>query len=87
MTFDRNGLAKLGTANSDAGSFWIYRSTDLYAEIDNADYFLNAINELKRFDGMLVISGPASTAVATLTYVATNDGSTITIAAGNTVTA
>lgn len=85
MSFTRNGLARLGGANSDAGSMWLYKSgADNYATISGTDYFLDAINELKLGDTMIVVD---SGAVQSITYVDSNDGSTIDIATGNTITA
>ena len=85
MAFSRSGLAKLGTANSDAGTMWLYSSTaDAYAAIGAADYFLEAINEMKLGDRIIVRD---SANVQTLSYVSSNDGTTIDIATGLTVTA
>lgn len=85
MAFSRDNLVRIGGANSSSKALWMYASsTDNYAAISAADYFLSAINELKLGDKILIeSSGP----VQTLTYIATNNGVTIDIATGLTITA
>ena len=83
MAFARSGLARISGANSDAGSMWQYKSgADNYAAISATDYFLSAISELKLGDTMIVVD---SADVQTLTYIDSNNGSTIDIATGTTI--
>jgi hypothetical protein len=55
--------------------------------VDNADYFLEAINEIRLNDVILVVSETGGTPVATITYMKTNDGATCTVGLGNTIAA
>ena len=87
MAFARTGLCRIGGSGT-GGSTWQYTSTDAKTDVDNADYFLAAISELALGDLIICkdTSTPA-TPVVTITYIKANDGTTITAAAGTTVTA
>ena len=87
MSFDRTGLSRIGGSGT-GGSTWQYTSTDAKGDVDNADYFLAAISELALGDLIICkdTSTPA-TPVVTITYIKANNGTTITAAAGTTVTA
>lgn len=87
MAFTRASLARLGTANSDAGALFIYKTADTVATVNTADYFLSAINELKLNDIILVISSTGGTPVVTVNYVNSNTGSAIDVTDGLVVTA
>lgn len=82
MSFARSGLQRIGGANSDAGSLWMYASADAIATIIAADYFLDAINELNINDVLIVQSSTGGTPAVTFTYVNANDGSTIDVVNG-----
>jgi hypothetical protein len=87
MAFARDGLCRIGGSGT-GGSTWQYTSTDAKTDVDNADYFLAAINELALGDLIICkdTSTPA-TPVVTITYIKANNGTTITAAAGTTITA
>jgi len=82
MAFSRAGLARLGTSNSDAGSMWIYKSTDAMTAIRAANYFLSAINEIKLNDVLLVVSASGGTPALYFTYCNQNTGSAIDVVDG-----
>ncbi len=89
MAFDRDNLIRIGGANSGAKALWMYASEDdAYAAIGAADYFLEALVELKLDDTLIVTD---SSNVHTITYVSDRDttsgSETISVAAGNTITA
>ena len=85
MAFDRANLIRIGGANSGGKALWMYASSaDAYAAIVAADYFLDAINELKLGDKIIVQD---SAAVQTLSFVGANTGTSITLATGLTITA
>tara|TARA_B110000977_G_scaffold121973_1_gene156819 strand:+ start:908 stop:1171 length:264 start_codon:yes stop_codon:yes gene_type:complete len=87
MAFSRDGLCRIG-GSGNGGSTWQYTSTDAKADIDNADYFLYAINELSIGD--LIICKDTTTATAPivhLTYIKTQTATSITAAAGLIITA
>ncbi len=50
MAFTRSSLARIGTANSDAGAVWIYKSADAIGTVRAANYFLSAVDEIKLND-------------------------------------
>lgn len=82
MAFERSGLARVSGANSDAGSMWMYKSTDAIATVIAANYFLDAILELKLNDVIFVISSSGGTPAVTITYVNSNTGSAIDVVNG-----
>ena len=87
MAFARSGLCRIGGSGT-GGSTWQYTSTDAKGDVDNADYFLAAISELSIGD--LIICKDTTTATApvvTITYIKTQTASSITAAAGTTITA
>lgn len=87
MSFNRTGLCRIG-GSGNGGSTWQYTSADAKTVVDDADYFLAAISELAVGD--LVICKDTSTPatpVVTITYIKANNGTTITAAAGTTITA
>ena len=87
MSFYRTGLCRIGGSGT-GGSTWQYTSADAKTDVDAADYFLAAISELAVGD--LVIckdTTTPATPIVTITYIAANDGTTITAAAGTTITA
>lgn len=85
MAFDRQNLTRMGSANSGSKALWLYSSDDdNYAAISAANYFDDAVDELKLDDSVIIND---SGSVHTITYVDSNDGTTLTIATGNTITA
>jgi hypothetical protein len=87
MSFNRTGLCRIG-GSGNGGSTWQYTSADAKTDVDDADYFLAAISELALGD--LVIckdTTTPATPIVTITYIKANNGTTITAAAGTTITA
>lgn len=87
MAFNRDNLARLGTANSNAGALWMYKTADTIADVNTADYFLDAIDEIKLNDVIFVVSSTGGTPVVTITYCNANNGTAIDVVDGLTVTA
>lgn len=86
MAFSRDGLYQVGPGGNSP-RLWMYSSTDAFSTIRAADYFLGAINEISLNDVILVVSATGGTPVVTLTYCNANDGTTIDVVDGNTVSA
>jgi len=87
MAFARSGLCRIGGSGT-GGSTWQYTSTDAKTVVDNADYFLDAINEFNIGDLIICKDTTTPTApVVTITYIKTQTATSITAAAGTTVTA
>jgi hypothetical protein len=82
MAFTRTSLARVSGANSGAGSMWMYSTADAIATVVAADYFLEAINEIKLTDLIVVTSSTGGTPAITFTYVNANDGTTIDVVDG-----
>lgn len=87
MAFSRSGLARVSGANSDAGSMWMYSSTDTIATINTANYFLEAITEINLNDILFITSSTGGTPVVSINYCNSNTGSAIDITDGLVVTA
>ncbi|MCP3675274.1 MAG: hypothetical protein GY829_12485 [Gammaproteobacteria bacterium] len=87
MAFSRSTLQRIGGANSDAGSMWMYRTADTAATVNTADYFLDAINEINVGDVILSMSATGGTPVLTITYCNANDGTTIDVVDGTAISA
>ena len=88
MAFTLNTLSRQSAgANSDAPTFWAYSTTDTIADVNTADYFLAAIDRIKAGDVIFVYSSTGGTPVMTITYCNANDGTTIDVVDGLTVTA
>ena len=87
MSFDRTGLCRIGGSGT-GGSTWQYTSTDAKSVVDNADYFLDAINEFNIGDLIICKDTTTPTApVVTITYIKTQTATSITAAGGTTITA
>lgn len=85
MAFERDGLQRIGGANSDSLAVWSYASSvDAAAAITAADYFLEAIDVLKVGD---IVNIYDSASALTISYVATNTGTSISLATGTVITA
>lgn len=87
MAFNRDYLARIGSANTNANAIWMYTTADTIADVNTADYFLEAIDEIRLNDVIFVVSSTGGTPVATITYCNANDGSTIDVVDGLTITA
>jgi hypothetical protein len=87
MAFARSGLCRIGGSGT-GGSTWQYTSADAKTVVDNADYFLDAINEFNIGDLIICKDTTTPTApVVTITYIKTQTATSITAAGGTTVTA
>ncbi len=82
MAFLRTGLSRVSGANSDAGTMWMYSTADAIATVIAADYFLDAINEIKLNDVIWAITSTGGTPAVTITYVNANTGTAIDVVDG-----
>jgi len=87
MAFARSGLTKIGSGTGDAPSMWSYTTADTVATVNTADYFLDAINEIKVNDVIIVASSTGGTPVLTINYCNSNTGSAIDVTDGLVITA
>ena len=79
MAFDYTKLSRIG-GMGDSQKVYAYASPDSITTVTASDYFLPAINELEVNDIIFVSDSDA--AAVTITFVKTNDGSTIDCASG-----
>lgn len=83
MAFARSGLAVISSsANTTANRMWMYTTADAIATVVAVDYFLDATNELRINDCILVVSSTGGTPALTFTYVNANTGATIDVVDG-----
>lgn len=87
MAFSRDGLSKVASSAGDAPSIFSYTTADTIATVNTADYFLDAINEIELGDVLFVYSSTGGTPVMSIVYCNANDGSSIDVTDGLTVTA
>ena len=86
MAFARSGLYQVGPGGNSP-RLWMYTTADTIADVNTADYFLSAINELSLNDVIIAVTSTGGTPVVTITYVNSNTGSAIDVVDGLTVTA
>jgi hypothetical protein len=86
MAFSRDGLCRIG-GSGNGGSTWQYTSADAKTVVANADYFLPAISELAKGDFIICKNTTPTAPVVTLTYIKERTATSITAAAGTTITA
>jgi hypothetical protein len=79
MAFDYTKLSRIG-GSGDSQKVYAYASTESIATVTGSDFFLPAINELNVNDVILVSDTDA--AAVTITFVKTNNGTTIDCASG-----
>lgn len=82
MAFDPDGLQRIGGANSDSRAVWVYASADTAATVAGSDYFLDRIDEMKLLDIVIIVD---TAGVVTISFVKTNDGTTIDLASGTAI--
>ena len=80
MAYSHTSLVRFSSsANSDSPTMWGYTTTDSAADLNTADYFLLAINDLKAGDLIYATTSTGTTTVAALYYVLSNDGTAIDV--------
>lgn len=80
MAFDRSKLA--GTYVGNGRTIWTYETTDTKATVNTADYFLGAINDIKKWDFILATCDTGGTPTPVIFWVNANTGSSIDVADG-----
>lgn len=99
MAFTKSSLSRIG-GSGDGGSTWQYSTNDATsAVVADTNYFglpadiyadppvENALAELKAGDVLLVIGTTSTTPTGRISYVESNNGTTIVCAAGTVITA
>ncbi len=86
MAFDRDGLCRIG-GSGFGGATWQYSTADTTADVvADTNYFAAAKDELDAGDVLLVIGTTGSTPTGRISYVESNDGTTVVCAAGVVIT-
>jgi hypothetical protein len=75
MAFKLKDLSVLAYANGF--TLWHYRTADADTDVDDADYFLEAIDMLRPGDMILANTGEGTAPKGGIFRVASNDGTTI----------
>jgi len=87
MAFVRSDLCRIGGSGT-GGSMWMYSTTEnTSTAVADTNYFEAAKDELKAGDAMLVIGSTGSTPTGRWSYVESNNGTTVVMAAGVVITA
>tara|TARA_R110001583_G_scaffold49228_2_gene154145 strand:- start:10946 stop:11209 length:264 start_codon:yes stop_codon:yes gene_type:complete len=87
MAFARSGLCRIGGSGT-GGSTWQYSTADATsAVVADTNYFASAKDELNAGDAMIVIGTTGSTPTGRISYVESNNGTTVVMAAGTVITA
>jgi hypothetical protein len=87
MAFSRDGLCRIG-GSGVGGATWQYSTNDATsAVVADTNYFADAKDELDAGDVLLVIGTTGSTPTGRISYVESNDGTTVVCAAGVVITA
>tara|TARA_R110000796_G_scaffold69341_1_gene158246 strand:+ start:16 stop:279 length:264 start_codon:yes stop_codon:yes gene_type:complete len=87
MAFIRADLCRIG-GSGNGGTTWQYTTTEATsAVVADTNYFGYATSELSAGDILLVIGSTGSTPTGRISYVESNDGTTVVCAAGSVITA
>ena len=84
MAYAAAGLTRIGGDSNQ--NLWLYTTTDASTVVDTRDYFLGAINMIKKLDVMILVSATGGTPVVSHTYFTENDGTNIDCVNGVAIT-
>lgn len=84
MAFSASGLTNLATASGV--NLWNYTTADAIADVNTADYFLDAIDMIRANDVMIIVSSTGGTPVVSHAYCNSNTGTAIDIVNGVAIT-
>ncbi len=87
MAFERSGLCRIG-GSGVGGATWQYSTAEQTATVvGDTNYFAPAKDELDAGDVLIVIGTTGGTPTGRISYVESNDGTTVVCAAGVVITA
>lgn len=84
MAYSASGLTNLATASGV--NLWNYTTADAIADVNTADYFLDAIDMIRTNDVMIIVSSTGGTPVVSHAYCNSNTGTAIDIVNGVAIT-
>lgn len=84
MAYSASGLTNLATASGV--NLWNYTTADAIADVNTADYFLDAIDMIRANDVMIIVSSTGGTPVVSHAYCNSNTGTAIDIVNGVAIT-
>lgn len=88
MAFDSAGFATIAASKAgNAPSMYSYTTTDAITTVRVAGYFNSIASILKVGDMIYCQTSTGGTRVATLTWVNSNDGTTVDVTDGTTISA
>jgi hypothetical protein len=79
MAYIAKDLQVVGAQVGTSPTMWSYRTADTVATVNTAEYFNGAVQILEAGDLIYILSSADGTAVATLNYVLTNDGTDVDV--------
>ncbi len=86
MAFERNGLCRIG-GSGVGGATWQYSTADATADVTaDTNYFASAKDELDAGDVLIIVGTTGGTPTGRISYVESNDGTTVVCAAGVVIT-
>jgi len=85
MAYTADSLSNIATTSGN--SLWFYRTDDAMTDVRAADYFVDAIDMLRLHDVIIVMADVDGTPDLKITYVNANNGTSIDVTDGLTITA
>lgn len=85
MAYTASSLTRL--AGGSGVNLWHYTTADSIADVNTADYFVDAVGMIRANDVIIAVTSTGSTPVVTLTYANSVTASAIDVVDGLTVTA
>lgn len=87
MAFSRDGLCRIG-GSGVGGATWQYSTADATADVvADTNYLAAAKDELDAGDVLIIVGTTGGTPTGRISYVESNDGTTVVCAAGVVITA
>ena len=87
MAFSRDGLCRIG-GSGVGGATWQYSTADATADVvADTNYLAAAKDELDAGDVLIIVGTTGGTPTARISYVESNDGTTVVCAAGTVIAA
>jgi len=87
MAFDKDGWNPIGgqSKQGNAPAVYSYTTTDAIADVNTSGYFNDFVDILNVGDLIYCVTSTGTTAVATLAYVVSNDGTDVDVVNGTTL--
>ena len=84
MAYSASGLTLIGGASNQR--LWYYTTADAIADVNTADYFVDAANMIQKNDVIICVTSTGGTPVVSHAYCNSNTGTAIDIVNGVAIT-